>query len=467
MKKLYVLIILLATGLYNSIQTSADVLAQNESYVKKVNIFDHVVYYDGYQQKVYDADLNDGVYRIKNSLYSKKLDLSQLSDLDKDLTLDVTIGALCDNYDRIGTLFLAFVPKGAERYEYDEVSRIEIARFITPFMDKNKQPDEVPYSYDVPNVAKILKDYSITSEYDLWMEMEVFGVPYSANTQIAGCKDRNDVFEATVSLLYTPTDALVVESGNVVVPIYVKTPDEFGNVNFNNYNEEATDTLGVTTRTFEFEVPSDVADSKVYLILTNHGANSGGEEYVRRLHLIYYDDDIVLSYTPGGVSCEPYRQYNTQANGIYNTSRPESFWKTQSNWCPGQAVPIREIDLGAQKAGKHKVMIRVPNARFVGKDGDFRPSLYFHGVTSGTMPASVDAVEMEGPQIKLERRGDFLHIISSEAVAAVYVHTIDGRLLNVMLSPSETIDLSSYQSGVLIFTFMTADGRTSFSQILK
>lgn len=434
---------------------------------KKINVFDHVVYYDGYQEKVYDADVNDGIYRMKNSLYSKKLNLDELSDLGDNLILDVTIGALCDNYDRIGTLFLAFVPKGEENYEYDAVKRIEVARFITPFMDKNKQPDEVPYTYDIPNVAKILKDQDIKAEYDLWMEMEVFGVPYSANTQIAGCKDRNDVFEATVNLLYTPTDALVVESGNVIVPIYVKTPDEFGNVNFNNYNESATDTLGVTTRTFEFEVPEDVTDSKVYLILTNHGANSGGEEYVRRLHLVYYDDDIVLTYTPGGVSCEPYRQYNTQANGIYSTSRSESFWKTQSNWCPGQAIPIREIDLGAQKAGKHKVMIRVPSARFVGKDGDFRPSLYFHGVTSGTLPASVDAIEIAGPQISLERTGDLLHIGSSEPVSAIYVHSVDGKLLSVLRSPGERIDLASYQPGMLILTFMTEDGRTSFSQILK
>ena len=432
-----------------------------------VNVFDHVVYYDGYQQKVYDADVNDGVYRMKNSLYSKKLNLDLLSAMGDNLILDVTIGALCDNYDRIGTLFLAFVPKGKDKYEYDDVSRIEVARFITPFMDKNKKPDEVPYSFDIPNVARILKDRDIISQYDLWFELEVFGVPYSANTQIAGCKDRNDVFEATVNLLFTPTDALVVETGNVVVPIYVKTPDEFGNVNLNNYNEAATDTLGVTTRTFEFEVPEDVADSKVYLILTNHGANSGGEEYVRRLHHVYYDGDIKLSYTPGGVSCEPYRQYNTQANGIYNTSRPESFWKTQSNWCPGQAVPIREIDLGPQKAGKHSVMIRVPDARFIGKDGDFRPSLYFHGVRSGRLPDSVDQIWFEAPDVSISRNGGFLEISSSEPLKSLVVHSVDGKLLDVIARPGQRVALSPYPKGMLILTFVTADGRSAAKQFVN
>lgn len=461
MKRLYIVVCLLSLFFIGS--SWQGLRAQT----KKINVFDHVVYYDGYQQKIYDADLNDGIYRLKNSLYSKKLNLDELSDLGSDLVLDVTIGALCDNYDRIGTLFLAFVPKGMENYEYDKVRRIEIARFITPFMDKNRQPNEVPYTYDIPNVAKILKDHDIKAVYDLWLEMEVFGVPYSANTQIAGCKDRNDVFEGTVNLLYTPTDALVVETGNVIVPVYVKTPDEFGNVNLNNYNEVATDTVGVTTRTFEFEVPQDVADSKIYLILTNHGANSGGEEYVRRLHLVYYDDDIVLTYTPGGESCEPYRQYNTQANGIYSTSRPESFWKTQSNWCPGQAVPIREIDLGAQKSGKHKVMIRVPNARFVGKEGDFRPSLYFHGVTSGRLPASVDAIETAGPGVCVIKEGDRLIFTADEPVKNILIHSMDGMLIDVLKNTSNTIDLEKYPSGVFIVTFMTSDGRTSFTRIVK
>ena len=35
---------------------------------KRVNIFDEVVFYDGYQSKVIDEDLNDGIIRFKNYL---------------------------------------------------------------------------------------------------------------------------------------------------------------------------------------------------------------------------------------------------------------------------------------------------------------------------------------------------------------------------------------------------------------
>ena len=432
----------------------------------RVNVFDHVVFYDGYNSTVFDAGLDDGVYRMKNSLYSTPLPMEQLTDLGDGLTLDVTIGALCDNYDRISSLCLAFVPKGASTYDYDKVRRIEIARLITPFMNKNISPTEVPYTFDIPNVANLLRDPALRADCDLWMEFEVFGVPYAANKEVAGCSGRNDVFEGTVDLVYTPAEEARPSEGNVLVPINVKYLDDRGNINFNNYTESATDTLGITTKTYEFEVPEDVADSKVYLILTNHGANSGGEEYVRRLHLVYYDGDIVLSYTPGGVSCEPYRVYNTQPNGIYANSRPESFWKTQSNWCPGQAVPIREIPLGAQKAGKHKVMIRVPDARFVGKDGDFRPSLYFHGVKNGAMPTSVDEVWFEGPTVTLHKEGDVLRYSSDEPVEKLLVHTADGVLARAYSHPQGEVALGDLPSGMLILTFVTEDGRTTVRQIL-
>ena len=60
-----------------------------------------------------------------------------------------------------------------------------------------------------------------------------------------------------------------------------------------------------------------MADAQIYLILTNHGAGDFGEEYNRRTHFIYLDGENILTYKPGGFSCEPYRRYNSQGNGIY------------------------------------------------------------------------------------------------------------------------------------------------------
>lgn len=443
---------------------SPGIHAQNET---RVRVYEDVVFYDGYNGTIFGAEENDGVLRFRNSLYSVKLDTEKLKEAQGNLRMEVVIGALCDNYDRIGNVNLAFVPKGQESYEVEKVDRIEITRFITPFMNKNKKPDEVPYEYDIPNVSHILRDTELNSQYDFWLEFELFGIPYAANQQVQGCAGRNDVFDGTIDFVFNPKQNAGWENGNVLVPIYIKTPEHYGNINLNNYNKAATDTIGVTTRTFEFEVPKDVNDARIYLILTNHGAGNGGEEYVRRQHLVYYDGDLVLSYKPGGVSCEPYRKYNTQPNGIYGSFQLDSYWKSWSNWCPGQAVPIREIHLGAVKKGKHSVMIRVPDAKFMGEDGDFRPSLYFHGLTEGTLEASVDQIWFEGPGINVEVNDHIVSYSSDEPVAYITVHSFDGKnVTTVAGSEKKELDLRGLQNGAYILTFFTEDGRSTGKKVI-
>ena len=439
---------------------------------KSVTVFDGVVFYDGYNGTVFDAELQDGVLRHSNSLYAVKLDPADFADASQaDFRMEVEIGALCDNYDRIGNVNLALVPKGAASYNPDETERIELTRFITPFMDKNKQPDVVPYEYSIPNVAKILRDSKLNSEFDFWLEFELFGIPYAANEQIRGCAGRNDVFDGTLRFTFTPSEQVVEESGNVLVPIYIKTPEHYGNINLNNYTEAATDTLGVTTRTFDFYVPENVTDSRIYLILTNHGAKTSGEEYNRRLHLIYVDGEVLLSYVPGGESCEPYRIYNTQANGIYGTTRPPNYWERNSNWCPGQAVPIREIHTGALSKGNHSVMIRVPDARFINQDGDFRPSIYFQGVSEGTLDASVDQLWFESPEVTCTLDGRTLRINSDEPIKMMTLHTYDGRSVmtrGFLGGPQnlETVDLGELEQGWYIATFFTSEGRTASQKLI-
>ena len=216
-------------------------------------LFDKVVFYDGYQSEIVDKDLDDGVFRLKNSLYSVPVSDAVIDRLGKDLSLEVRIGARCDNYDRMGDFNLALVPKGSVKYAYEDVRRIEIARLITPFMNMNRLPGQVSYSYSIPGVSLILRDPDLRARYDFWLEFELFGVPYAANQQVMGCADHNDVFTGWASLLTDDTPA-GADPRNVLVPIYSKQPEERGEINFNNYREEACDTLGVTTRTFTFEV---------------------------------------------------------------------------------------------------------------------------------------------------------------------------------------------------------------------
>lgn len=450
--------------------TAGPALADESPAVERLSTthFNETVFYDGYQDKIiYDADLDDEIFRFRNHTYSIRLTEEFCKSVGENAQLDLILGALCDNYDRFASMSIAFVPKGSETYNPWEIEKIEIARYITPFMNKNIAPQQVPYSYWLPDLGLILRDPALHEKYDLWLEAYLFGVPYAANQQVQGCADRSDVFSLTSTFTYEPaSDALVMEPKHHVVPIATVRSEEHGCVNFNNHNEQATDTLGVTTKTWKFVVPADVSDSKIVLINTNHGANSGGEEYVRRKHLIYIDGELAYVYTPGGKSCEPYRQYNTQGNDIYGRyPRTDAGW-AWNNWCPGQAVPIREIALGEFKAGEHSVMIRVPDAEFVGKDGDFRPAMYFQGVEEGVLPSTENSsVKAPEQEIEWSNEGNVWRFASSLKVAEATVYTYDGRLVLGEFSP-EFIDLNGCQPGQYIIILTSAEGATAFRKVI-
>lgn len=438
--------------------------AQESREGRVLNIFDHAVFYDGYNGNIFDAELEDGILRHANHLYAKRLDDADLDWVGNDLQLRVTLGALCDNYDRIGNLTIAFVPKGQESYVPEEVQRIEVGRFITPFMNMNREPNEVPYEFRDDALSLILRDTKLRDQYDYWMEFELFGVPYAANTQIYGCADRNDVFSGTLDLVSESDPAEPVDN-HVLVPIVMKRPESKGH-NLNNYSEAGTDTIGTCTKTYQFNVPEDMADARLTLITSNHGANEGGEEYVRRKHLIYVDGELAYVYTPGGKSCEPYRQYNTMPNFIYGYGKKkDSWWEDWSNWCPGDVIPARSVDLGAFAAGPHEVMIRVPDAKFNGKQGDFPVSMYVQGVTDGQLPAGLSVIGTDPVAVDFRITDKQLTVISDTQIAEVEVYDLQGELCFGTNRAGAPINLASLRSGIYLIVATVADGRMAHAKV--
>lgn len=426
--------------------------------------FNDVVYYDGYNDNVFDKDLNDGILRHRNSLYAKKLTDEALDWFGLDAQLDVNIRALCDNYDRIGNLTLALVPKGAETYNPDEVTRLELARFITPFMNMNRFPNVVPYHFDASLMSLLFKDSDLRAKYDLWLEFELFGIPYAANQQIAGCADRNDVFAGTVTFTCYDEPA-PASADNLVVPIVMKKPEYKGH-NFNNYSEQGTDTIGTATKTYKFTLPEDVNDARLTLIISNHGANQGGEEYSPRQHLLYFDNELALTWK-NGKSCEPYRHFNTQTNGIYGYyEKTDLQWIHTSNWCPGDAIPIRYIDLGALKAGEHKVMIRVPDAVFADKQGDFPVSMYLQASRGGKLPVEIAEVQADADAPRVVRKGNVLRLENAR-VSEISVLSYDGRLLYGRHTDNPEVSLVGFEPGVYLVNFTTPEGVTVTYKALK
>lgn len=351
-----------------------------------IRLFDKILFYDGYAATV-THPVPAGVIRHRNDLYAVKITEQQLNSIGNSLELKVTIKAACDNYDRLGSVNLAFVPKGATTYTPANVKRIEIARYVTPFMNKNVKPDTVPYSYSINNIAKILKESTLSSVFDFWMELEVFGVPYAANTEVPGCAGRNDVFYGTLQLV--TNSPVAAQSTTCILPLFFKT-------DFNNYQSGATDVIGKTVKTQTFKIDTVLTNASLFLITSNHGANSGGEEYNRRNHFVYLDNKQILTYKPGRTTCEPFRKFNTQANGIYGSSvKTDAQWQSFSNWCPGDIISIRKIDLGTLAAGNHTFKIEVPDAVFNEKQGNFPLSLYLQGTVPGS---TVEMQESNGAQ---------------------------------------------------------------------
>lgn len=420
------------------------------------NIISDAVYYDGYAATVSNPT-PVGLTRLNNSRYTRKLTDAELDSFKAKIAMRVTIAALCDNYDRLGEVFLAMVPKNQSIYTINDsnVKRIEVGRYITPFMNKNKTPSEVPYTYDVSNLYSIFHDTTLRGMYDLYMELDVFGVPYAAQTQVSGCTNRTDVFSGTLTFFSTDTGAAPTDSNNLL-PLLTYS-------SLNNYN--STDVTGETVRIVTFNLPSPVTNARFFVISTPHGANSGGEEYVRRQNYTYIDDVQVLTYTPGGISCEPYRVYNTQGNGIYG-STPKTFadWTSWNNWCPGNSVPIRKFTLPSLTAGNHTLKHTIPTAVFNQQQGEVRLSVYMQGKSNTALNAkdirTVDVNIYPNPTT------DFVNVKSKAEVNSISVFNTEGRKLSETYNENK-INLSSYSTGVYFIHIVLKDGTTFTHKIIK
>lgn len=445
MKKTTLFLLLFTSSMLNTIQAQTT-----------IPIYNNVLFYDGYAGMV--NNLTDpGVVRLRNDLFTTKLSTNQLASIGSTLKLNITITAACDNYDRIGNVNLVLVPKGNTSYDTNTAQKIEMGRFITPFMDKNAALNSVPYVFTVDNIAKILKDSAINYSYDFWVEFEVFGVPYAAQTQITGCTGRNDVFYGSLDFI-TNTNT-TIPNDTFLLPLNFKK-------NLNNYEAGASDAIGTTVRTINYTLSQAINAAKYYFVVSNHGSNSGGEEYIRRVHNIYHDGVLKLTYRPGESTCEPYRIYNTQGNGIYGpTPMTSANWQSFSNWCPGAIIPIRTITLGNLAAGSHSFKISVPTAVFTGGQGYFPVSVYLQGLNT---VLGVDQNSIYSYDLYPNPTSNFINVKSSDLVNSYQLFDAQGKLL-ISKKPNDTnlsIDISSYPKGIY-FLKMDFDKGSNTEKIVK
>lgn len=453
--------ILLVLSLCASMLTVFKANAQ-EDYT--LTVFDQATYYGMYGALV-DEPVPNGLIRNSNSSYGRMLTQEELDSFGNTLTMTVTLNPLCDNYDRIGNVNIAFVPKGQTTYVYSEVKRIEIGRFITPFMDMNDtEVTEVPYVYDLNHLTNLFHNTAILADYDLWVELEVYGYQGGpgqggAAVEIPGCAGRNDVYQGTLTFESTTDESIIDPETSFVAPMSYK-------FEMKDYTLAGTDVLNETTKSITINLDTAVENAQLHLVMSNHGAGTNGEEYVRRMHYVYFDDENVLTYKPGGKSCEPYRVYNTQANGIYGPNpRTLATWLSFNNWCPGDVIPNRVIDLGSVAAGSHTYKIEVPDAEFYNNDGYFPMSVYMTGEGFNAILGQKDFT-METVSVYPNPVNDIATIEAANlTVKAVTVTNTLGQ--TVYTGMTNKVDMSKLQSGIYIVKAEFDNNRIVTKKVIK
>ena len=440
---------------------------------QRFRYYDRITFYDVYAGTVDEekAPVPEGIYRLNNSRFTTLLPAEDLDSMGDSLTLEVTIHALCDNYDRIGSVDLVMMSKDSTIYNdcwrtkpdgghYSgrlgntdpTIKRIEVARYITPFMNKNAAPDSVPYSWDISFLSPMLHDQALRDSMNLWLEFHLEGVPYAANTQVTGCADRNDVFAGTLDIVSygNAPQASQYKGKAMVQPLVYERY-------INNYNN--TDEEGTTVAHYALHLDEPLSDAMFLMINSNHGANSGGEEYNRRLHYVWVNEWMAEVYRPGRTSCEPFRQYNTQGNGIYGSSvKTDDQWQEFSNWCPGDVIDNHIIRLGAIPAGDYDFRLLVPDAIFNGREGYFPFSLTMLGLRDGMF--SLDELQAgQEPNVRLTWVGDALAIQASGERKITHWTLLNaaGQRLQAQPGSIDHIRMDNKQCGVYVLVFLMDD----------
>lgn len=430
-----------------------------------LNLFDQFIYYGMYEATVSEP-IPAGAIRHNNSSYAKMLTQDQLDSFGNTLTMTVTLNPLCDNYDRIGNVNLALVPKGQTSYVYNQVKRVEIGRFITPFMNMNSTAvTEVPYVYDLDHLTTIFHNTAITTLYDIWIELEVYGYQGGpgqggAAVEIPGCAGRNDVYMGSLTFDSTTDETITAPATSFIMPMSYK-------FEMKDYTLAGTDVLNETTKSITVELDAAVENAQLHLVMSNHGAGTNGEEYERRQHYVYFDEEEVLTYKPGGKSCEPYRIYNTQGNGIYGpTPRTLAQWLSFNNWCPGDKIPNRVIDLGAVAAGTHTYKIEVPTAVFFNNDGYFPMSVYMTGDGIDGVVLEQKAFLEEIVSVYPNPVNDIANISAgSLGIKAVTVANTLGQI--VYTGTTDKIEMSQLQAGIYIVKVEFDNNQSVVKKIIK
>jgi hypothetical protein len=268
--------------------------------------------------------------------FAVRLTPEQKARIGSDLKARVTYHAQCDNYDRLGGAFFLIVAPGQSPTDKDP--RTELVRFITPFSDyqRGALATYVFEDADVSSYAAVLADPA----HDVWVGIGGGSNPYDGDP----CTNSGKPAEfRAVGFKYS----LELVSQKPLTPV---TPRHVPIL----YNVSATK-LPVTA---DLTLDADAPAGHVTVIVSGHGAESGGNEYLHTMDTLSVDGQMLGTFSTE-VDCAQYAKFSPDGNqGIFRNNKSGN----PRNWCPGSLVAPRSFP-AQLKQGTHKLSLTIDPAR--------------------------------------------------------------------------------------------------------
>jgi hypothetical protein len=265
------------------------------------------------------------------TVFAKKLGDAQKSQIGADLKARITYHAQCDNYDRLGHLFMLRVPHG--ELPTETTQRTELARFITPFSDYT-QGALATYAFPVAELAayaNVLADPAV----DVWVGIAGGSNPYAEDPCARG--NRPAAFREVgfkYSLELTSTKPLTPASSTNLVALYYAEAKKV----------PVTGALKAES----------ALRGTVSVIVSGHGAAAGGSEYLSTRDTVSVNGTMVGSFDTK-VDCASYARFSPDGNqGIFRNNNGNN----PRNWCPGALVSAHVFP-AMLRAGDNQVSLGI------------------------------------------------------------------------------------------------------------
>ncbi|MEO8212872.1 MAG: peptide-N-glycosidase F-related protein, partial [Myxococcales bacterium] len=267
------------------------------------------------------------------TVFVVKLSAAQQAQIGSDLAARITYHAQCDNYDRIGGVFLLLKSRDQTPDVGDE--RIELVRFITPFSDYNRGALST-YVYPDADLAAYARTLADTSR-DVWIGIAGGSNPYDGDpcTNAAVTPDfRNVGYKYSLELVSKQPS---VPAAGPAAPLTA----------LSNVAATTVPIIGTLNNTGGGEIAGMVT-----VIVSGHGSAAGGHEYR------YTQDTVTLNGKQIGsfstqTDCAALERYSPDGNrGIFR----DNAGANPRNWCPGALVPAHTFP-ATLSAGRNTVSL--------------------------------------------------------------------------------------------------------------